>query len=64
MKITGLIKLVDIDENFQSPRIMENGKKFLQPYIRYVYVGYYDGPIMFADGKTEEKDQGTSGRVY
>lgn len=52
LKITGIIKMIDMIEDDKSVRITCDGERFIQPYISYIYIGYYDGPIMFSDGES------------
>ncbi len=52
LKITGIIKRIGLIRNDSSIRISRNGERFSMPYVSYVYIGYYDGSIMFADGES------------
>lgn len=52
LKIIGLFKEIDYDDCFFSTRISKDNKKFVQPYIAKIYIGYYDGPIQFIDGES------------
>lgn len=52
LKIIGILKKIDYLPNFMSKRILENGTNFIQPYMTEIYIGYYDGPIRFADGES------------
>jgi len=52
LKIVGVLKKVDHIDNYNSVRVLKNGKSFIQPYISDVYIGYYDGAIRFADGES------------
>lgn len=52
LKIIGILKKVDHITNFHSTRVLKDGTNFIQPYITEIYVGYYDGPIRFADGES------------
>ncbi len=48
----GVFKEVENIPDFNSKRIIEDGKEFIQPYITSMYIGYYDGPIKFVDGES------------
>lgn len=50
--IIGIFKKIDYVPNFESVRISQHGKKFIQPFITTIYIGYYDGSIRFADGES------------
>lgn len=52
----GLSVKVDQINNFESIRIDDKGNKFIQPFITAIYIGYYDGPIRFADGESSGKE--------
>ena len=52
LKVVGILKEIDYNSNFESTRIAEDGKKFIQPYMQTVYIGYYDGPLQFIDGES------------
>ncbi len=52
MSVVAIFKKVDYLSNFQSVRITKKGKKFVQPYMTTIYVGYYDGAIRFVDGES------------
>lgn len=52
LKIIGILKKIDYLPNFMSKRILEGGTNFIQPYMTEIYIGYYDGPIRFADGES------------
>ncbi|MBN1156621.1 NUDIX domain-containing protein [Candidatus Woesearchaeota archaeon] len=49
LNTSGILKKVDEINNFQSVRIMNDGKRFMQPWISAMYVGYYDGSMKFKD---------------
>ena len=51
LSIIGVFREVDLLQNFQSVRVLENGSKIVQPFISSMYIGYYDGPIKFIDGE-------------
>ena len=52
LKIVGVFKKVDHIPNFNSVRILKDGKSFIQPSMSDIYIGYYDGAIRFADGES------------
>jgi isopentenyldiphosphate isomerase len=52
LNIIGIFKEVEYLENFESIRTIKNKKKFIQPYITQIYIGYYNGPIKFIDGES------------
>lgn len=52
LRIIGLFREVDYESNFLSVRFSQDNKKFIQPYMQTVYMGYYDGPIQFIDGES------------
>ena len=52
LRVIGIFKEIDYNSNFQSTRISKGEKKFIQPYMQTVYVGYYDGPLQFIDGES------------
>ena len=52
LSIVSILKKVDYIPNFQSVRITKNKKKFIQPFITTIYIGYYDGPMKFIDGES------------
>ncbi len=52
LKIVGVIKKIDHNDNFQSIRILKDGGTFTQPSMCDLYIGYYDGSIRFADGES------------
>jgi len=52
LKVVGIFKEIDYNSNFKSTRIAEDGKKFIQPYMQTVYMGYYDGSLQFIDGES------------
>ena len=50
LKTVAIIKKLDYDPHFESLR--QSGKrKFTQIFMGAFYLGYYDGPIRFADGE-------------
>ncbi len=52
MQIIGIIRLIEILDDFVSKRELGEGNFLLQPYITGIYYGYYDGPIRFVDGES------------
>lgn len=52
LDIIGIFKEIENISDFESKRFMENGKKYTQPYMTSMYIGYYDGPIKFIDGES------------
>ncbi len=52
LKIIAILKKVDYIQDFQSVRILKDKNKFVQPYMTEIYIGYYDGPVRFADGES------------
>ena len=52
LRIIGIFKELDYNSNFPSVRICKNGKKFIQPYMQTLYIGYYNGPLQFIDGES------------
>lgn len=54
LALTGVLKLIEVDHSYVSERIMRNGDNYVQPHIRYIYVGYIDGRVRFSDGETAE----------
>ena len=52
LEVVGIIKKIDYVDNFISERILLNGKTLNQPVMTAMYIGYYDGPIRFADGES------------
>jgi len=52
LSIVGIFKKMDYVTNFQSVRVTNKGKRFIQPYMVAFYVGYYDGAIRFVDGES------------
>jgi isopentenyldiphosphate isomerase len=52
LNIIGVFRKVDEIPNFKSVRIDKKGKKFVQPYISTIFIGYYDGAIRFVDGES------------
>lgn len=52
LKVIGIFKEIDYNSNFKSTRITNGDKKFIQPYMQTVYLGYYDGSIQFIDGES------------
>ena len=52
LKVVGIFKEIDYNSNFKSTRIAGDGKRFVQPYMQTVYVGYYDGSLQFIDGES------------
>ncbi|KKT01005.1 MAG: NUDIX hydrolase [Candidatus Nomurabacteria bacterium GW2011_GWF2_43_8] len=51
LSVVGVLKQVSESQNFLSVRKTEDGD-FLQPFITYFYIGYYDGSITFKDGES------------
>ncbi|MFH1590777.1 MAG: NUDIX domain-containing protein [archaeon] len=43
-----LTKVAELD-NYQSFRLIKDGKKWIEPSITHFYFGYYDGAIQFID---------------
>jgi isopentenyldiphosphate isomerase len=52
LTIIGIFKKVDYISDFKSLRILGNGNSFVQPFMTEIYIGYYNGPIKFADGES------------
>ncbi|MFA5211434.1 MAG: NUDIX domain-containing protein [Patescibacteria group bacterium] len=52
LEIIGIFKKIEYIPNLISERIMKNKSKFIQPFMNSFYIGYYDGPIKFADGES------------
>jgi isopentenyldiphosphate isomerase len=52
LNIIGIFKKIDFIPNFQSVRLIEEGRKIIQPFITTFYIGYYDGLIKFKDGES------------
>ena len=52
LKIIGVFKKIDYIPDFESVRVLKDGKKFTQTYMTEIYVGYYDGAIRFVDGES------------
>lgn len=46
-----LTKLTELD-NYQSSRIDVKGKKWIEPHMTRIYIGYYDGSIKFIDSES------------
>lgn len=52
LDIIGVFRKVGYWPDFESKRILNDGSEVVQPQITSMYVGYYDGPIKFADGES------------
>ena len=52
LNIVGIFKQLDYISQFDSVRFTKTGKKFVQPYMTTIYIGYYDGSIQFIDGES------------
>ena len=52
LQIVGILRQVELAENFISIRKTADGKIFEQPLINAFYIGYFDGPIKFCDGES------------
>lgn len=52
LKVIGIFREIGYNSNFKSTRISEDGKKFIQPYMQTIYIGYYDGSMQFMDGES------------
>lgn len=52
LEIIGIFREIEYIDNFISERKSKDDSKFMQPYICFFYIGYYDGPIKFADGES------------
>ncbi|MBI2137958.1 NUDIX domain-containing protein [Candidatus Woesearchaeota archaeon] len=50
--VVGIFRKVDELYNFESVRIDKKGKRFIQPSLTAIYIGYYDGAIRFVDGES------------
>lgn len=51
VSVVGVLRQVGESQNFLSTRKSKDGD-FLQPFITYFYIGYYDGSILFKDGES------------
>lgn len=52
LNIIGVFKKIEHLPDFESKRIISSGAEIIQPYMSSMYLGYYDGPIRFADGES------------
>jgi isopentenyldiphosphate isomerase len=52
LKIIGIFRQIEEIPNFESVRIDNSGKRFIQPFITPIFIGYFDGPIRFVDGES------------
>lgn len=52
LKILGILKKIDHISQYNSTRVLKDGTMLIQPFITDIYLGYYDGPIRFADGES------------
>ena len=52
LRVIGIFREIDYNSNFRSIRIGGDEKKFIQPYMQTVYIGYYDGSLQFIDGES------------
>src|SRR3989338_3916849 len=51
LSVIGILRQMEEDRNFLSVRKTKQGD-FIQPFISYFYIGYYDGSIKFKDGES------------
>ena len=51
LSVIGVLRQVDAQENFLSVRKEQSGE-FIQPFISYFYIGYFDGHMRFKDGES------------
>ncbi len=51
LSVVGVLRQIDESQNFLSVRKTEGGE-FIQPFITYFYVGYFNGSIKFKDGES------------
>ena len=52
LKVIALCRDIEYIAPFNSVRIMQDGSRFVQPFMSTFYIGYYDGAIRFADGES------------
>ena len=52
LTVVGIFRKVGVISNYKSIRHFRDGSVIIQPFISYMYVGYYDGTIKFKDGES------------
>ena len=52
LRVIGIFRQVDYIAPFLSSRVDRGSFTFTQPFMSAFFIGYYDGPIRFADGES------------